>query len=516
MSISLQRAPARPADAGQGTPPARPRRARSWTRAGWACFAFTVPAWLYVAGFYLYPLASSVRMGFQNYTVASFYTGVAPFVGWGNYQAVIQHSDFGRTMFNTAVFTAGSLLFQFGIGLALAEFFNRRFPLGGVLRSLLLVPWLLPLAVSGTAWRWILDTDSGVLNYALQHLHLIGAPIPWLASTHDSLIAVILVNIWVGIPFNMVILYGGLQGIPGELYEAAALDGAGAWRRFRHLTLPLLRPVTAVVLTLGLIYTVKVFDVIMVLTQGGPAGSSQTLTVFAYNPVLPGAGIRPRGRRRQPAHRGGRGLRGDLPAGHPRAAAGPTMSATTMWPGHRARRTRPVLSTVIGVLILAVLLFPLYWMLNASLLPSSDLVQSSPSWIPLHGSLQGYRNAISSQGGHLAISLLISCGSVLVTLGVAAPAAFGLSLQRAPLGRSLTFALLIAQMIPGIVMANSLYIAANKLGLIDSPWGLILADSTLCIPFAVLILSAFMGSIPRALYEAALVDGPPASASSGR
>jgi multiple sugar transport system permease protein len=265
----------------------RPRnerlRFRGRARARWAAFAFVAPAWLYVAAFYLYPLATNVRMGFEDYTVSSFYTGVAPFAGLQNYRAVFRDSHFAQTVTNTVLFTAGSLVFQFGIGLALAVFFNRRFPLGGVLRSLLLVPWLLPLVVSGTAWRWILDTDSGVLNQTLLHAHVISHPVPWLASTSVALTAVTMVNIWVGIPFNMVILYGGLQGIPAELYEAAALDGAGAWRRFRSITFPLLRPVTAVVLTLGLIYTVKVFDVIMVLTQGGPAGSSQTLTTFAYD-----------------------------------------------------------------------------------------------------------------------------------------------------------------------------------------------------------------------------------------
>jgi multiple sugar transport system permease protein len=284
MSTTAARAALRPAGQDPGGPAAGPSRRNSGrTRARWAAFAFVAPAWLYVAGFYLYPLAGSIRMGFQNYTVSSFYTGVAPYVGWDNYTAVFHDGHFGRTVLNTVLFTAGSLVFQFSVGLALAVFFNRRFPLGGPLRSLLLVPWLLPLVVSGTAWRWILDTDSGVLNHLLLQLHLTGHPIPWLASTHDSLIAVTLVNIWVGIPFNMVILYGGLQSIPGELYEAAALDGANAWRRFRHITLPMLRPVTAVVLTLGLIYTVKVFDVIMILTQGGPAGSSQTLTTYAYN-----------------------------------------------------------------------------------------------------------------------------------------------------------------------------------------------------------------------------------------
>ncbi|MEU6852044.1 sugar ABC transporter permease [Actinacidiphila alni] len=272
-------APARPVGARRDGHGRRPRRGTG----RWAAFAFIAPAWLYVLGFYLYPLAGSVRMGFQDYTVSSFYTGVAPYVGWDNYTAVFHDSHFSRTVVNTVLFTAGSLAFQFAVGLALAVFFNRSFPLGGPLRSLLLIPWLLPLVVSGTAWRWILDTDSGVLNNLLLHLHLTDHPIPWLASTHDSLIAVTMVNIWVGIPFNMVILYGGLQSIPGELYEAAALDGAGAWNRFRHITLPMLRPVTAVVLTLGLIYTVKVFDVIMILTQGGPAGSSQTLTTYAYN-----------------------------------------------------------------------------------------------------------------------------------------------------------------------------------------------------------------------------------------
>ncbi|MET7399475.1 sugar ABC transporter permease [Dactylosporangium sp. NPDC005572] len=244
---------------------------------------FVLPVWVYVVAFYAYPLVTNVRMGFLDYTVSSFYTGVAPFVGLRNYREVFHSPAFAGTVANTLLFTAGSLLFQFGSGLALAVFFQKKFPLNGVLRALLLVPWLLPLVVSGTAWRWILETDSGVLNQTLLQLHLVDQPVPWLASTEWSLIAVTLVNIWVGIPFNTVILYGGLQSIPGHLYEAAELDGAGAWQRFRRITLPLLRPVTAVVLTLGLIYTLKVFDVIMVLTQGGPADSSQTLTTYAYD-----------------------------------------------------------------------------------------------------------------------------------------------------------------------------------------------------------------------------------------
>jgi multiple sugar transport system permease protein len=269
-----------PARAGAARPPAA-RPARRSSR-GWAAFAFLAPAWAYVACFYAYPLFTNLRMGFQDYTVASFYTGNAPWVGLANYRAVFGSPQFWPTVVNTVLFTAGSLVFQFSLGLALAVFFHRRFPLNGVLRSLLLVPWLLPLVVSGTVWRWMMDNDSGVINQTLLHLHLVQQPVPWLVSTHVSLIAVTLVNIWVGIPFNMVILYGGLQAIPQPIFEAAAVDGTSGWQRFRHITLPLLRPVTLVVLTLGLIYTLKVFDIIMIVTQGGPARSSQTLTTYAY------------------------------------------------------------------------------------------------------------------------------------------------------------------------------------------------------------------------------------------
>jgi multiple sugar transport system permease protein len=184
---------------------------------------------------------------------------------------------------NTVLFTAGSIVFQFAIGLALAVFFNGRFLGSALLRSLLLLPWLLPLVVSGAVWRWMLDADHGVINTVLRALHLAGGPVLWLTSPHWALIAVILTNIWIGIPFNLVILHGGLRAIPVTLYEAAALDGADAWQRFRSVTWPLLRPVTAVVLMLGLVYTVKVFDVIMVVTRGGPANASQTLTTWSYN-----------------------------------------------------------------------------------------------------------------------------------------------------------------------------------------------------------------------------------------
>jgi multiple sugar transport system permease protein len=246
-----------------------------------AAIAFLLPAVLYVLVFFGYPLAYNIVMSLREFGVRSFYTGEAPFVGVANYGAAIGNPVFGRAVLNTVWFTVGSIVFQFGIGLALAVFFNGRFLGSATLRALLLLPWLLPLVVSGAVWRWIFDQDHGVLNTALR---LVGLPgVPWLTDTGWALPAVILTNVWIGIPFNLVLLHGGLRAIPGVLYEAAALDGADAWQRFRTVTWPLLRPVTGIVLMLGLVYTIKVFDVIMVITGGGPANATQTLTTFSYS-----------------------------------------------------------------------------------------------------------------------------------------------------------------------------------------------------------------------------------------
>jgi multiple sugar transport system permease protein len=178
------------------------------------------------------------------------------------------------------IFTGVSLAFQFTAGLALALFFHQHFPLSATLRALFLVPWLLPLIVSASTWSWLLDSDSGVVNYGL---HLLGiGPVDWLTSPHWSLVAVIIANVWIGVPFNLVLLYSGLQTIPVTLYEAAAIDGAGPWQRLRRITFPLLRPVSAITLLLGLIYTLKVFDIIWIMTRGGPVDSSTTFATWSY------------------------------------------------------------------------------------------------------------------------------------------------------------------------------------------------------------------------------------------
>ncbi|MER6027759.1 sugar ABC transporter permease [Streptomyces sp. NPDC001851] len=268
---------------GAGTaapPPAHRGKRRRPPSTRWSAWAFLTPVILYLALFYAYPLYRNVDLSLRNYTVRSFVQGDAPFTGLANYRTVFADPAFAPALLHTAVFTAVCLVFQYAIGLALAVFFNQNFRLSVTLRALFLVPWLLPLIVSASTWSWMLNSDSGIVNAAL---HVIGVgPVNWLTSPSWSLVSVIIANIWIGIPFNLVVLYSGLQSIPAGLYEAAALDGAGAWRRFWSITFPLLRPVSAITLLLGLVYTLKVFDIIWIMTKGGPADSSTTFATWSY------------------------------------------------------------------------------------------------------------------------------------------------------------------------------------------------------------------------------------------
>lgn len=275
--------PAPRAATSDGASAARPGRRRRRGGEGLLVrYAFIAPAVLYLLLFYGYPIVKNVVMSFQAYDFSTFFNGSAPFVGLDNYATALSNPIFLKALANTGLFTVGSIIGQFVIGLALSLYFRKHFPLSGVLRSLLLLPWLLPMIVSAAVWRWILEQDSGVLNRFLESIGLISEPIGWLTSSDTALIAVIMVNIWLGIPFNVALLYSGLQAIPEELYEAGQLDGATGWKAFRHITLPLLRPVVSVVLLLGVIYTIKVLDLIIGLTGGGPANATQTLATRSY------------------------------------------------------------------------------------------------------------------------------------------------------------------------------------------------------------------------------------------
>ncbi|WP_286308254.1 carbohydrate ABC transporter permease [Agromyces mangrovi Wang et al. 2018] len=275
-------APEHEGSAGVPTPalPSDQARKRHKRRAQLTAWAFLAPVVIYLVLFYAYPLYRNLDLSLRDYTLRSFIDGTAPFVWFDNYVEVLTSATFVPALINTAIFTFGSIAVQFAIGLALAVFFFRKFPLSSTLRALFLVPWLLPLLVSASIWAWMLNSESGIVNAGLEAIGL--SQVNWLTSPQWSLISVLIANIWIGIPFNLVILYSGLQNIPTDIYEAASLDGANGWQTFWRITFPLLRPVAAITILLGLVYTLKVFDIIWIMTRGGPGDSSTTFAIWSY------------------------------------------------------------------------------------------------------------------------------------------------------------------------------------------------------------------------------------------
>lgn len=244
---------------------------------------FIAPAVFYLLAMFVYPMFYNVDMSLRNYTISSIATGEAPFIGLQNYVELFSMPLMWGIFQNTVLFVVGSIVFQVIIGMSLALFFTKKFPLNDIIRALLLIPWLLPLIVSGTAFNWIFNKSHGILNWALLQMNIIDQPVGWLISTDLSLPSVIAANIWVGIPFCMVLFYNGLQNVPAELYEAGKIDGCNPWQSFWYITVPYIREVIAIVLMLALIYTLKVFDMIVIMTGGGPANSSQILSTWSYD-----------------------------------------------------------------------------------------------------------------------------------------------------------------------------------------------------------------------------------------
>ncbi len=244
-------------------------------------YLFVAPALVYLALLMFYPLLYTFNLSVFDVNAGNFVRGGAAFVGLQNYMDFISSPDFWSSLLITLVFTVGSLVFQHAIGWAFALFFNLGFPLSGFLRAIMMVVWVLPAVVSASLWRWMYAGSYGVIN-ALLGLVGIHTTQSWLTDPNSALPAVIVANIWVGIPFHMMLVYAGLQTIPTTLYEAAAIDGAGAWRRFRSITVPLMKPVVLTALLLGFVHTFKAFDIIYVMTSGGPANATNVLSIDVY------------------------------------------------------------------------------------------------------------------------------------------------------------------------------------------------------------------------------------------
>ncbi len=246
-------------------------------------FLFVAPAFIYMLVFVGYPIVYNIILSFQDVTAATLRSDAKEFIGLTNYRELFQQDNvLTLSLWNTLVFTVSCLVFQFIIGFGLALFFNKNFKFSKPVRGLLMMPWMIPITVTGLMFKFMFGTDVGILNYFLQSLGLITENIDWLTNTSTAMPAVIFSNIWIGIPFNMILISTGLTTIPAELYESAAIDGANKFQTFGRITLPLLKPTIESVLILGFIYTFKVYDLIYVMTSSGPVNATQVLSTYSY------------------------------------------------------------------------------------------------------------------------------------------------------------------------------------------------------------------------------------------
>ncbi|WP_145497850.1 carbohydrate ABC transporter permease [Streptomyces sp. CFMR 7] len=273
---------------GTGTPPPAPGRIRRGLSTHWYAWTMVAPVVVVISVIIGYPLLRGIYLSMtdadERNVARSIGVNELPatykFVGADNYVDALTGSQFLGTLGWTLVWTVACVSITFAFGMALANLLNRRIAGRSAYRMALILPWAIPGFVSVFAWRFLYNEERGLLNKILGGVGF--DAVPWLNDPTVAKFAVIAVNVWLGIPFMMVALLGGLQSIPSEQYEAAEMDGATAWQRFRHITLPGLRPVSTTVVLLSTIWTFNMFPVIFLLTRGGPGEATQILVTQAY------------------------------------------------------------------------------------------------------------------------------------------------------------------------------------------------------------------------------------------
>jgi multiple sugar transport system permease protein len=234
---------------------------------------FVIPALVLLSFITIYPVIYVFYLSLHRKLLIF---DISRFVWFDNYMFLLKDDRFWNALKNTLYFTAVSVSLELLLGLSIAVLLNRSFRLRGFVRAVVLIPWAIPTVVSARMWEWIYNTDFGILNY------IIGSKINWLGSPFLAMNAAIFMDVWKTTPFVAILLMAGLQIIPQELYQAARVDGAGSWAIFKKITLPLLKPVILVVLIFRTLDAFRIFDAIYVLTGGGPANVTETLSIYAY------------------------------------------------------------------------------------------------------------------------------------------------------------------------------------------------------------------------------------------
>jgi trehalose/maltose transport system permease protein len=245
---------------------------------------FYFPAAVLLSLVAVYPILRTTFLSFTRTTLA---TGFHPqSAGVQNYLRLVSDSRFHNALWVTASFTVISVSLEFVLGLFLALAADSFVRGKGLIRAIFLAPWTLPTAVVAVLWAWIFNDQYGVLNALLLKGHIIRAPIAWLATPASAMASIIVADVWKTTPFVFLVLLAGMQNVPGDLYEAVEIDGGGAWAKFRHITWPFLLPFVFISLIFRLIQAFAIFDLVYVLTGGGPGDATETVSVYSYQTYM--------------------------------------------------------------------------------------------------------------------------------------------------------------------------------------------------------------------------------------
>jgi multiple sugar transport system permease protein len=517
---------------------------------------FVLPLVVIMAGLILWPFINAILMSFTTYNMIT--RSNTP-VGFANYQRLWSDPEFRGSVMNTVNFTFFSIISKLTVGMVIALLLNSKMPFRNILTGLMLLPWIVPEVVTAMAWRSIFDPIFGGLNPILQSLGIIDRRVGWLSEPGLALPSVITVNIWKGIPFFTMLLLAGLKAIDKELYEAAEVDGATAFDRFRHITIPGLKYVIAVTVLLSTISTFNTFGLVYLMTGGGPGGATRLYSILAYERAI--VGLRPgpgaavafsmapvlalfilllaRFMRADTSRVGNEtkidklfgflgfalnaigniiwwpfeqiarliGMLGSAINSALRAGRGnPNKPLLTMTQRDRAG---VVVRMLILLPILLFVMFPFYWIIITSFKTNLQIQQFQSIFWPNPWTLEQYQTLLfkTSYVTWFRNTVFVAVISTAISVAIASLAGYALARLKFIGANGLTTVLLITYLLPGSLLFIPLYQILTNIGVINTHLSLILTYPTFLMPFATWVMLGYYRSIPEDLEEAAMIDG---------
>jgi len=538
-------------------------RLRHWLGQDWAAaYVFVFPTLLLMGGLIAYPFLRAVYMSFTN-TIS---LKMGPFVGLQNYENVWSDPSFHAAVKNTVVFTFWSIIIKFIGGLTVSILLHRLTRFSNILTAAILLPWIVPSVVAAIAWKGLLDPVYGGVNQFLIQTGIVEKGFPWFGSPNTAMMSLIMVNVWGGIPFFTINILAGLKSIDKEYYEAAIIDGASAWRCFLHITLPGLRYVVIVAVLLSTIWTFNSFDMIYLITGGGPLNATRVYSIFAFEyfgaarfgaavavavtmaPVLMififllGKYMSNSGRRED-------AVTDDVPNLFSRLGAlitwpfrlllrglvalfflindlaeqlfegiGQFFSRTFVGDSfqgqRRARRvSRSVTSLFAAFVLLLFVIFeltPFYWTVITAFKKTSQIVAFESVFVPAPWTMEQFQLLLGPTRKFTTWywnTIQVSIVSTALSVIVAAMGGYGLTRLRWRGANLFSSSVLIAYLMPGVMMFIPMYQIFSTLKLTNSLSGLMIAYPAFGLPFATWLMMGYYASIPREMEEAAMIDG---------